>query len=121
MNIFYLLLLCLSFTSCQVLSSMDELNVLGGYSREKESQQRLVKFIDDNYDFLTRTIAQGLISGYKDEASWTRAFGDPVLKKDLPDGGQRWLYRSAKDKTYVYFDRKGQLMKWEKEPCPPLF
>ena len=87
--------------------------MLGEYSREKDDQHRLVKSINDHYDALTKVIAQGHISDYKDEASFVHSFGDPILKKDLSDGGQRWLYRYAiyrfaKDKVYVYFDRNGK-------------
>ena len=67
----------------------------GSYSREKDNQHRLVKSINDHYDALTKVIAQGHISDYKDEASFMNSFGEPILKKDLSDGRQRWLYRYA--------------------------
>ena len=122
----YLLLALLSFSGCTAFDHLDELSVLGQYSREKESQHRLVKSINDHYDALTKAIAQRTISDYKDEASFVNSFGDPILKKNLSDGGQQWLYRYAiyryaKDKVYVYFDRSGKQVKWEKVPCPSFF
>jgi hypothetical protein len=86
----------------------------------------LVKSINDHYDVLTKVIAQGHINDYKDKASFEHSFGDPILKRDLDDGGQRWLYRYAiyrfaKDEVYVYFDRNGKQVKWEKLPCPSFF
>jgi hypothetical protein len=133
----YLLLVLLSLSGCTILSNTDELSVLGDYSREKDTQDRLVKSINDHYDALVKAKMPNCFdfgrlghcegrNDYPDEASFTRSFGDPLFKKDLSDGGQRWLYRYAilrlaKDKVYVYFDRTGKLIKWEKIPCPSFF
>jgi len=122
----FLLLTLLVLSGCTALSNMDELTVLGDYSREKDGQHRLVKTINDHYDKLTKVIAQGHISGYKDKSSFVHSFGEPILKKDMSDGTQRWLYRYAiyrfaKDEVYVYFDRNGNQVKWEKLPCPSSF
>ena len=122
----YFILSCSCLSGCIVLSKADDLAVLGDYSREKDNQHRLVKSINDHYDALIKVIDQKTISDYKDEASFVYSFGDPILKKDLSDGGQRWLYRYAifkpgEDKVYVYFDRTGKLIKWEKISCPLFF
>jgi len=66
-----------------------------------------------------------IMSDYKDEEDFVHFFGEPILKKDLKDGS-RWLYRYAifrlaKDKVYLYFDRDGTLIKWEKLPCSLSF
>jgi len=119
----YLVLICLCSSGCVILENLDEISILGDYSREKENQHHLVKSIDDHYDALIKIIDQGHIGDYKTQASWVHSFGEPLLKKDLKDGGQRWLYRHAvyrlsKDKVYVYFDRDGKMIKWEKLPCP---
>ena len=123
---YYLILVCLCLSGCTIINNLDEISTLGGYSREKDGQHRLVKSIDDHYDALTKVIAQGHISDYKDRSSFLHSFGDPILKKDLSNGGQRWLYRYAiyrlaKDKVHVYFDRNGKMVKWEKLSCPKLF
>ena len=99
---------------------------MGEYSREKDNQHRIVKSTKDHYDALTKVIAQGRISDYKDKDSFVHSFGEPILKKDMSDGTERWLYRYAiyrlaKDKVYVYFDRNGKQVKWEKLECPKLF
>jgi hypothetical protein len=122
----YLLLAVLGLSGCTIISNSDELYMLGDYSREKDNQHRLVKSINDHYDALTKVIARGHIGDYKDKASFVYSFGDPILKKDLSDGTQRWLYRYAifrlaKDKVYVYFDRNGKMIKWEKVSCPSFF
>ena len=122
----YLLAAMLGFSGCAVLDHLDEISALGQYSREKDNQQRLVKSINDHYDALTKAIDQKTISDYKDETSFVNNFGDPILKKDLGDGAQRWLYRYAvytyaKDKVYVYFDRNGKQVRWEKLSCPKFF
>ena len=61
-------------SGCAALENLDDLAVIGDYSREKDNQHRLVKFIDDHYDALTRAIAQGHISDYKDKASLVTFF-----------------------------------------------
>ena len=122
----YLLMALLGLSGCSILFNLDEISVMGDYSREKGDQHRLVKSINDHYDALTKAIDKKAINEYKDEASFTGSFGDPILKKDLRDGTQRWLYRYAiyrfaKDKVYVYFDRDGKMTKWEKLSCPKFF
>ena len=120
------ILICLSLSGCTIIGNLDEIFTLSQYSREKDNQHRLVKATKDHYDALIKVIAGGHISEYKDQASFINSFGEPILKKDLNDGRQRWLYRYAiyrlsKDKVYVYFDRNGQQIKWEKLPCPKFF
>ena len=124
--IVYMLMLLLGLSGCAALENLDEVSTLGDYSREKDSQHRLVRSIDGYYDILTRAIDQGRIDRYKDQAAFVHAFGDPLLKKDLSDGSQRWLYRYAiyrlaKDKVYVYFDRGGKMVKWERLSCSKFF
>jgi hypothetical protein len=121
-----IVLMLLVFSGCTILENLDEISTLGNYSREKNAEHALVKSIDDDYDALVRVIAQGKIDGYEDMASFTHSFGDPILKKDLGGGTQRWLYRHAiyrlsKDKVYVYFGRDGKMIKWEKLTCPKFF
>jgi len=122
----YLLVMFLSLSGCNALEHLDALSVLGDYSREKDDQHRLVKSTNAGYDALTEVMASGHIREYKDKSSFLYAFGEPILKKDMPGGSQQWLYRyailaTAKDKVYVYFDQHDQLMKWEKVPCPSFF
>jgi len=125
-NITYFLLLLLGLSGCAPLEHLDELSVLGDYSREKDNQYRLVKSINDNYDILLKAIAQGRVGDYRDKSSFVNFFGEPILKRDLSDGTQQWLYRyavlnTARDKVYVYFDSHDRLIKWEKVPCPSFF
>ena len=122
----YLLVLCLGLSGCVALENLDEISALGDYSRNKDDQHRLVKSINARYDALIKAIDQKTISEYKDESSFVNSFGDPILKRDSKDGGQQWLYRYAiyrfaKSKVYVYFDRAGKLIKWEKISCPSFF
>ncbi len=122
----YLVLTCLCLSGCAILGNLDEVFILQGYSNEKDAQHRLVKSINGHYDDLSKVIDKGTINDYKDEGSFVKAFGAPILKKDLSDGSQRWLYRYAiyrlaKDKVYVYFDHNGKMIKWEKLPCPKFF
>jgi len=133
-NILYLALTCLCLSGCTILENLDEISILQDYSGEKEGQHRLVKSINDHYDALSKAKMPNCSdfdklghcegpNNYPDEASFVHSFGDPILKKDLSNGTQRWLYRYAvyrfaKDKVYVYFDRDGKIIKWKKLPCP---
>ena len=121
-----LILMMISLSGCAPLEHLDELSVMGAYSREKDAQTRQVGDTNVHYDALLKVISQGHIEDYKDKSSWLSVFGEPILKKAMPDGSEEWLYRyailsSAKDKVYVYFDRRAQLVKWEKVPCPSFF
>ena len=119
-------MLLVALSGCAILSNLDEITTLSGYSREKDNQHRLVKSVKDHYDALVKAIEQGHISDYKDIVTFTHSFGEPLLKKKMADGTERWLYRYAiyrlaKDKVYVYFDSQGHQVKWERLPCPKLF
>lgn len=122
----YLLTLLIGLSGCSILSNLQQISEVGDYSRAKDDQHRLVKSINDRYDTLLAVISQGKINGYKDETSFVHSFGQPILTKDLGDGTQRWLYRYAifrlaKDKVYVYFDRDGREIKWERLPCSSFY
>ncbi|MBF0570438.1 MAG: hypothetical protein HQL12_01070 [Candidatus Omnitrophica bacterium] len=121
---FLLILLCLS--GCSAFENIDQISLLGQFSREQDNQHRLVKSINDHYDALTKIIAEGRISEYKNEASFVHSFGDPIIKKDLRDGTQQWLYRyaiyrTAKDEVNIYFDHDGKQVKWEKLTCQSFY
>ena len=81
----YLLVMLLGLSGCTILENLDEISLLGDYSREKDNQHRLVKSIDDHYDALIKVISQGHIGDYKDKASFVHSFGEPILKKDLSE------------------------------------
>ena len=123
----YLMLICLALSGCTILGNLDELFVMGEYSREKDNQHRLVKSINDHYDALVKVIEAGHINDYKDKAAFVHSFGDPILKKVISNTGEeRWLYRYAiyrlaKEKVYVYFDAGGKMTKWERLPCQKFF
>ncbi len=117
---------CLGLSSCTILNNLDEISTLGDYSREKDAQHKWVKLTTRHYEALTAAIDRGEMGRYTDQASVVKAFGQPILKKDLSDGSQRWLYRKAvykyaKDKVYIYFDHGGNVIKWERLPCQKLF
>ena len=122
----YLLVIVLGLSGCAALENLDALTALGQYSREKDAQHRMVKCINTHYDALSKAIDQGTISKYKNKTAFLKTFGEPILKADLGNGTQRWLYRYAiyryaKDKVYVYFDHAGTVVKWEKLPCTKFF
>jgi hypothetical protein len=116
----------LILSGCTIVSNLDQITTLQNYSKEKDNQHRVVKSINDHYDALSKAIDQGHMSNYKDEASFVKFFGEPIVKKDLNDGTVRWLYRYAifrlaRNKVYVYFDREAQAIKWERLPCSSFY
>jgi len=120
------LFIMLGCSGCVILGNLDEVFTLQGYSNNKDEQHQFVKETNDHYDALSKTIDSGHINDYKDEISFVKLFGDPLIKKNLNNGEQRWLYRHAifrlsKDKIYLYFNAQGQLIKWEKLPCSLSF
>jgi hypothetical protein len=122
----YLLAALLGLPGCYFFEHIDQLSELGEYSREKDNQRRMIQSINDHYDALTMAIAKGRIGDYKNKAAFEHSFGEPIHKKDFKDGTQRWLYRyailkTAKDKVFVYFDRDGKQVRWEKVPCSSLY
>ncbi len=120
----YLLVMLISLSGCTILGNLDEISTLNNYSKESEAQHRLVKSVNTHYEALSKAVDEKRISEYKDKEAVIRAFGEPLIKKDVK-GQERWLYRyaidkSARDKVYLYFDAKGNLVKWEKLPCSKL-
>jgi hypothetical protein len=122
----FLIMMVAGLCGCSIVGNLDEISTLQGYSKEKDGQNQDIKTVNDHYDALTRAIADGKINQYKDAVSFEHAFGEPLLKKDLKDGQERWLYRYAiyrlaKDKVYVYLDAQARVIKWEKASCPKFF
>ena len=121
-----LILLTGLICGCSALESMDGLATLGQVSRERDEQHKLVRAADDHYDALIKVLEQGHLGEIRDERSFENAFGEPVIKKDLAQGGQRWIYRHAiyrfaKDEVDVDFDKSGNVVKWERVPCQKFY
>ncbi|MBF0489761.1 MAG: hypothetical protein HQL15_03975 [Candidatus Omnitrophica bacterium] len=115
--------LIISFSGCAVINHADELIMMGGYSRDKNVQGKLVDQINASYDALLVAINTNKIKNYPDQTAILTNFGEPIAKKTVTIDGlprDRWLYRNAipqkaKDKVYLYFDTHGQLMKFTQE------
>ena len=123
---YYVLLISLCLSGCTIITHLDEISTLSAYSREKDGQHRLVKSINDHYDALAKAYDQNTMGDYPTTAAFEHSFGAPILKKNLNNGGQRWLYRHAiyrlsKDQIFVTFDRKGRVVRWEKQACSKFF
>jgi uncharacterized membrane protein YfhO len=110
-------------TGCEFLGHMDELNMLGDYSRDKDNQSKAIKLINENYDALVKAITANEMSYFKNQSDISGRFGEPISIKQINVNGktqQQWLYRQAilkgaKDKVYLYFDDQGSLLKYEQE------
>jgi hypothetical protein len=108
---------------CGTLSHMDQLLVMGDYARDKNVQYKMVDEINAHYEALVVAINSGKIKNYPDQTSIRANFGEPITIKTITVDGrseEEWLYRhaipqKAKDKVYLYFDTKAQLIKYIQE------
>ncbi len=119
-----LLLLVLFFSGCvqvQMLPHLDEALTLRSFGTESDGQHQYVRDVDARFDQLLAAVQSGDIKKYNTKNAILKAFGEPVLTKDIVIDGlpsTYCLYRyaiasKAKQKVYLYFDNKGLLVKWE--------
>jgi hypothetical protein len=114
------LIVLFSFSGCAIIHHMDELQMMAAYSRDKNVQHAMIKKNDASYDALVEVIKNGKIKSYTSSSAFIQNFGEPISKKNIDSNTEQWLYRhaipqKAKSKVYVYFDAKGQLIKFEQE------
>ncbi len=115
--------LLISLCGCEIIQHKDQLLTMADYSRDKNSQSKLVDQVNDHYNALVVVINSGKIKDYSDQAAILRNFGQPIAKKRIAVGletQEQWLYcegilQKAKDKVYLYFDAQGQLIKYTQE------
>ncbi|MDO8675761.1 MAG: hypothetical protein Q7K71_06585 [Candidatus Omnitrophota bacterium] len=118
------LLLVLFFSGCvqvQMLPHLDEALTLRSFSAQKDEQHQYVRDADARFDKLLAAVQSGDIKKYNTKKDIVRAFGEPVLTKDIVIDGlpsTYGLYRhaigsKAKQKVYLYFNAQGQLTYWE--------
>ncbi|MEI7997888.1 MAG: hypothetical protein WCH62_00055 [Candidatus Omnitrophota bacterium] len=119
------MMLTLLFLSsgCAVINHLEELFVVGDYSRDKDNQQKSIKQVNAHYDALVATIASKGLKLDLNQTDVRMNFGEPISIKVIDVEGQKqeqWLYRyaiisTAKDKVYLYFDQKAKLIKFAQE------
>ena len=105
----------------QMLPYLDQALLLKDMGDEKDAQDKYVLNANAGFDKLLAAVQSGDIKKYKTREDITRAFGEPVLIKDITADGQplkQCLYRyaiqsKAKQKVYLYFDAQGHLTRWE--------
>lgn len=121
---FLIVVVILGFLSgCAIVNHMDQLLMMGEYSRDKNVQFKMVDEINAHYDALALVVNAGKIKNYPDQTAIMGNFGEPIAKKTIQVEGQsqeRWLYRhaipqKAKDKIYLYFDKQGKLVNHTQE------
>jgi hypothetical protein len=119
----FLIVVFAFLSGCSILHHMDQLLMMGDFSRDKNVQGKVVGEIDAHYDSLVSVIHSGKIKNYPDQASILHNFGEPIARKTVTVDGasqEQWLYRhaiplSAKDKVYLYFDHEGKLINYTQE------
>ena len=115
----------LVFSGCvqvQMLPHLDEASTLQSFSAQKDEQHQYVREADVRFDKLLAAVQSGDINKkYNTKKDIVKAFGEPVLTKDIVIDGlpsTYCLYRhaigpKAKHKVYLYFNAQGQLTHWE--------
>ena len=100
-------------TQLKLLPYLDQALMLQEFGNDKEKQHKFIKNTNEKFDKLTAAINSGDIKHYKTEQEIINNFGPPILKS-----GDQALYRhaigaTAKSKAYLYYDDKGNLLRWE--------
>ena len=114
----------LVFTGCvqvQMLPYLDQALTLQSFSAQKDGQHQYVRDVDARFDKLLAAVQSGQIKAYNTKEDIVKAFGEPVLTKDIVIDGlpsTYCLYRhaigpKAKQKVYLYFNAQGHLTHWE--------
>ena len=124
MNGLFLLIIVIVSAGCmqlQMLPYLDQALVLQDFSNEKDGQQKFVNNTNATFDKLLAEVQNGMIKNYKTQEDVRKAFGPPIIAKDITADGQplkQWMYRyaiqsKAKQKVYLFFNAQGRLMHWE--------
>ena len=116
-----LIFLSLSLAGCAKLQHMDQLLTLKAISDEQTQMGKDIRRQDARFDGLVAAVTEGSISKYKDQKSVSAQFGPPIFTEKVEEAGQSlevWVYRYAAQffdspKVYLYWDRAGQLVRWE--------
>ncbi len=127
MKHFYVVVIIVLLSGCtqlQLLPYLDQALMLKALSQEKEQQHKFVSNTDGQYDKLKAAVASGHIKEYRTEQGILKAFGPPIEARIEEMGGKKCrqalyryaIWRQAKDKIYLYYDDKGDLLKWESQP-----
>jgi hypothetical protein len=113
-----LILILLACTGCAEIRYLDQALTLKAYSDEKDAQNAYVQKHDALFeDMLTRSREPDAFKTFASKVAFVRAFGDPVFCRPAGDL-EECLYRrivkpSESPKIYVYFNARGEMMRWQ--------
>ena len=122
-----ILIFILSFSAgCAKLQHLDQLLTLKAVSDEQTQMGKEIERQDARFERLIAAVEEGSISEYKDQKSVAGQFGPPIFTENVQEDGRPldvWVYRYAarffdSPKVYLYWDRSGQLVRWEFTPTP---
>ncbi len=120
----YLLSVIILFSGCTSSGRVERLLTLRALANEQKNLNAYVEKQDKKFENLLEVVRTGAMGQYADRKSVKRNFGDPIYVKKVEKNGkpqEEWLYRYAtqffnSEKVYLYFDGKGKLVKWKKQP-----
>ncbi len=117
----FLIIPVLILSGCAKVANMQELLILKAYSDSGEEMDAFVAEQDAKFEKLLALAKEDNLKAYAHQDLFLKDFGNPVFKRDVVRDGREnvlWLYRYAMQfkgspKVYLYFDKKGSLVKWE--------
>ncbi|MBU2251355.1 MAG: hypothetical protein KKH25_03785, partial [Candidatus Omnitrophica bacterium] len=117
MVIKFLILAALVFnlSGCLFKENIEGLLTLKQLGKNQKYIERSIKAQERLFRKLTADIKKDKLKLGIPVESFLRSYGEPVVSKDIPSLGKRFLYRHPtnyfdSDKVYIYFDRQDQLV-----------
>ena len=114
------LIIVLFLCGCAKLTHLQELLTLKAMSDNRDLQEKYVNKQNASFEKILEAYKNNSLGNYSDKKSIVKAFGEPLLIKEIARDNQnleRWLYRHAvkvnSEKVYLYFDQTGKLIDWE--------
>jgi len=119
----YVLIAVMLFSGCAGSGHMQRLKTLKKLAKEQKHANAYIEKQDKKFKYLLDVIDKNKLDQYSNKKSVKKTFGDPIYVKQLEKNGElqeEWLYRYAtrffdSEKVYIYFNGKGELVKWKKQ------
>lgn len=102
---------------CTKVSYLPELLTLKEFADTQQSTDVFVEQSREKFKNLVKAVQDDTIKNFSDKTAVLRAFGEPILLKDIQqeNATESWLYRDPvvylnTDQVYLLFDAQGKLL-----------
>ena len=112
-----LILMLFACAGCSKIQYLDQAFALKGYSDEKDAQNKYVQQHDALFEkMLVQSRDPDAFKFHDRKTTFVHAFGDPIFCRQAGDL-EECLYRRIVDpsqspKIYLYFNARGELVRW---------